>query len=275
MTTKGTRMFRLHDSTRRQICTAAFICLCLLPTIGVCGWTIARHLPWDRQAEAARLSGELGVAVSIESTAHTLPGVVRYTGLKLTDPETGTPLLYCGEVEATWTSMTDSQGQTHPAIFLAARRVESAATAWPRLKDVLRRSLECQGAPACGSRPEVEVRATADAWTLHDGNQSQLLVNVIGGIGLSPAPMPKGVQAQLDFQLAGNSAKPLVQMRLVRNRGAAPPVYRSYFRTELADLPQSVAALIQTMQPIDGMQVPAARPAGELAHRTPADGTMK
>lgn len=263
-------MSRLHDSTRRQICKAAFTWLCLLPTIGVCGWTIARRLPLDRQAEEARLSGELGVAVSIQSMAHTLPGVVRYTGLKLTDPETGAPLLSCGELEATWTTMTDSHGEIHPAVQLAARRVESAATAWPRLKEVLRRSLECQN-----GRPEVEVRATADAWTLDDGKQSQLLVNVSGGIGLNPAPPPKGVQALLDFQLAGDPTKSLVRIGLLRDRESAPPVYRYSCISESRDLPQSVAALVRSMQPIDGMRVPAAPSAAEMARRPPSDGAMK
>jgi hypothetical protein len=263
-------MFRLHDSTRRQICTAAFNCLCLLPTIGVCGWTIARHLPWDRQAEEARLSGEMGVTVSIQSMAHTLPGVVRYTGLKLTDPETGTLLLYCGELEATRTLMPDSRGESHPAIRLVARRVESGATAWPRLKEVLCRSLECQN-----GRPEVEVRATADAWTLHDGSQSQLLVNVVGGIGINPAPPPIGVQALLDFQVAGGPTSSLVEIGLLRDREAMPPVYRYYCRSESGEVPPSVAALIRSIQPTDGMPVPVARPGGELVLRPSPDRTMK
>ena len=146
-------MFRLHDNTRRQLCMAAFLGLCVLPTFAVGGWAIARRLPWNCQAEAARLSGELGVAVSIESMTHTLPGVVRYKGLKFSDPETGRELLRCGELEATWTSFTDSLGQ-RPAVVLEARQVESAGTAWERLEEVLRRRLECQS-----GRPEVEFRA--------------------------------------------------------------------------------------------------------------------
>ena len=34
-------MFRLHDSTRRQICVMLFMGLCALPTLGVAGWAIA------------------------------------------------------------------------------------------------------------------------------------------------------------------------------------------------------------------------------------------
>ena len=75
--------------------------------------------------------------------------------------------------------MTDSQGRTRPAIVLAAQQVESSASSWQRLKEMLRRSLECQI-----GRPEVEVRVTADTWTLREGNDVQVLENVEGGIGL-------------------------------------------------------------------------------------------
>ncbi len=207
-------MFPLYDHTRRQICMAAFLGLCALPTLAVTGWSIARQLPWHRQAEEERLGQELGLAVSIGSMQHTVPGVVRYKGLKLSDPETGKELFRCSELAATWTSMTDSHGQTRPAIVLAATRSESATSAWERLDEVLRRRLECQG-----GRPEIEVRVTADQWTLHDGNESQVLQAVEGGIGL----MPNGIQAQLAFRLPGVDSSQPVRMRIVRNRQISPP----------------------------------------------------
>ena len=206
-------MFPLYDHTRRQICTAAFLGLCVLPTLVVTGWSIARHLPWHKQAEEERLGQELGLAVSIESMEHALPGVMRYRGLKLTDPETGQELFRCSELAATWTSMTDSHGQTRPAIVLAAAQAESATSAWQRLDEVLRRRLECQG-----GRPEIEIRLTADSWTLHD-DQSQVLQAVEGGVGL----MPNGIQAQLAFQLPGANSPQPVRIRIVRNRQVSPP----------------------------------------------------
>jgi hypothetical protein len=192
----------------------AFLGLCVLPTLAVSGWGIARRLPWHRQAEEQRLGQELGLAVSIESMTHTLPGVVRYGGLRLTDPETGLELFRCAEMAVTWTSMTDSQGQTRPAIVLAATQAESTTGAWQRLNEVLRRRLECQG-----GRPEVEVRLTAEPWTLHDGAEPQVLQTVEGGVGL----MPNGIQAQLAFRLPGVTAAQPVRMRIVRNRQVSPP----------------------------------------------------
>ena len=187
-------MFRLYDSTRREICMAAFIGLCLLPTLGVCMGNRPAFALGPRERGGAAEHG-VGVAVSVESIAHTVPGVVRYTGLKLTDPETGLALLRCDELEATWTSMTDSQGQIRPAVEIAARNVESAAAAWPRLKEVLCRSLECQN-----GQPEVEVRATADAWKVHNGGESNLPRGRNGwNRRQSPAQRlssPNGVQAR-------------------------------------------------------------------------------
>ncbi len=207
-------MFPLHDRTRRQICMAAFLGLCVMPTLVVTGWSIARHLPWHKQAEEQRLSQELGLDVLIEAMKQTLPGVVRYTGVKLTDPETGQELFRCTELVATWTSMTDSSGQTRPAIVLAAKQAESAIRGWERLHEVLRRRLECHG-----GRPEIEFRATADQWTLHNGDESQVFQAVEGGVGL----MPNGIQAQMAFRLPGiNSSRP-VRMRIVRNRQVSPP----------------------------------------------------
>jgi len=207
-------MFPLYDHTRRQICMAAFLGLCVLPTLAVTAWSIARRLPWHKQAEEQRLSQELGLDVAIESMKHEQPGVVRYAGLKLTDPETGQKLFGCTEVAATWTSMTDSHGQTRPAIKLAVTQAESATSGWERLYEVLRRRLECQG-----GRPETEVRVTADRWTLHSGDASQVLQDIEGGIGL----MSNGIHAQLAFQLPGFHSPQPVRVWIDRNRQVSPP----------------------------------------------------
>ena len=222
-------MLPLYDHTRRQICTLAFVGLCVLPTVAITAGGIARRLPWHQQAEEKRLAQELGLDVSLKSMEHVQPGVVRYTGLKLGDPETGRELFRCLELVATWTSMTDAHGQTRPAIVLAATRSESPVGAWSRLNEVLRRRLECQG-----GRPEIEIRVTADQWNLHDdkgslvppmngsqipaGDESQIVLNVEGGIGLRE----NGIEAQWAFRLPGASSRP-VRMRVVRNRQVSPP----------------------------------------------------
>ena len=250
-------MFPLYDRTRRQICTAAFLGLCLLPTLAVAAASIARHLPWHKQAEAQRLSQELGLDVSIDAMEHTLPGVVRYTGLKLADPETGQELFRCAELAATWTSMTDSQGQTRPAIVLAATRAESATSAWQRLHEVLRRRLECQG-----GRPEIEVRATADQWTLDDGNDSQVLQVVEGAIGL----MPNGIQALWAFRLPEVNSPQPVRMRIVRNRQVSPPANAFEMDTGPTPVPCRLLATCLNGAQCVGAQLPFRGPCHRLQH---------
>ena len=66
---------------------------------------------------------------------------------------------------------------------------------------------------------------TADAWTLREGNDVQVLKNVKADIGRNRPPDPQGVQAQLAFRLATGPARPLVRMRIVRDRTIEPPVY--------------------------------------------------
>ncbi|MGO9114501.1 MAG: hypothetical protein ACLP9L_35235 [Thermoguttaceae bacterium] len=253
-------MFPLYDHTRRQICMAAFLALCVLPTLAVTSWSVARHLPWHKQAEEQRLSQELGLDVSIESMRHVEPGVVRYTGLKLTDPETGLKLFGCLELSATWTSMTDSQGQTRPAIVLAATQAESAASDWERLNEVLRRRLECQG-----GRPEIELRLTADQWALHNGNETQVLLAVKGGIGL----MPSGIQARLDFQLPGVNSPEPVQMGIVRNRQVSPPADGFEMHTGPSPVPCRLLATYVTEASALG---PNCRFSGDVSTYSTPDG---
>jgi hypothetical protein len=206
-------MFPLHDTTRRQICIAAFLGLCVLPTLAIAGLSISRRLPYHMHSEMERLGQELGLDVSIASMEHTLPGVVRYSGLKLSDPETGRELLSCARMDATWTTMTDKRGQTRPAVSLACEQVDSTSSDWGRLYEVLRRRLECQG-----GRPEIEIRVTADRWTLHDGPQTQVLEAVSGGVGFSD-----GIQAQLSFWLPEAHALHPVRVWILRNRQISPP----------------------------------------------------
>jgi hypothetical protein len=234
-------MFPLYDHTRRQICMATFLGLCVLPTLAIAGLSISRHLPWHKQFEAQRLGQELGVDVSIESIEHTLPGRVRYADVKLTDPETGRELFRCAELAATWTSMTDKHGETRPAIKLVCSQVESASGDWNRLYEILRRPLECQG-----GRPETELRVTADHWTLHDGTQTQVLDAVEGGLGFTD-----GIQARLDFRLPEIRTDQPLRMRIVRNRQISPPA--NEFDIDTGGCPIPVRLLASCLREVGGL----------------------
>ena len=148
--------------------------------------------------------------------------------------------------------MTDSHGQTRPAIVLAAAQAESATDGLQRLEQVLRRRLECQD-----GRPETEIRVTADQWTLRDGDELQVLQAVEGGVGL----MSTGIQAQLAFRLPGVDSSQPVRMWIARNRQVSPPKNEFHLdagpgsgpgrapATEPEKPPQSFAASIQGLVP--------------------------
>ena len=86
---------------------------------------------------------------------------------------------------------------------------------------------------------------TADQWALREGGNAQMLENVEGGIGL----MPEGIQAQLAFRAVTGPAKPLVRMRIVRDRRLSPPAYGFDLDTGGSNVPPSVATLVQILKP--------------------------
>jgi hypothetical protein len=50
----------MHDRTRRMLCRAGFLALCVLPTIGVFAWSSSRASLGHSTERAAELSRELG-----------------------------------------------------------------------------------------------------------------------------------------------------------------------------------------------------------------------
>ena len=93
-------MPQLHDRTRRKICIAAFFAVCVLPTCCLFAWGISRHNPWHASAYAQQLESYLGLNVTIDHVEHPLPGVIRYHGVRLCDPETGQVVAVFNRIEA-------------------------------------------------------------------------------------------------------------------------------------------------------------------------------
>ena len=120
-------MFRLHDTTRRRICLACFLGLCVVPTAIVLAWCAGRHLPGHVETEARKLSRAMGLSVSLESLDHLRPGTVLYGGLELTDPETGQTVLRCRVLEAAWKEIADQEGQARSSLMLIASQPEIEA----------------------------------------------------------------------------------------------------------------------------------------------------
>ena len=88
-------MFRLHQSTRRRICRTGFLTGCLAPLCALAVWGLVRHTPTHARQHELSLSQSLGLGVTVAGVKHPRPGVFRYTGLELSDAETGTLVAQC------------------------------------------------------------------------------------------------------------------------------------------------------------------------------------
>lgn len=123
-------MFQLYDRTRRRITLALFFVLCVTPTLAVSGWCFSRRLPAHVRGEARFLGWQLGMKVALEDVHYPRPGLVRYEGLVLSDPETGNRVLSCRVVEARWTT-SDALG-TPPSEKAASEQAGGTKDRQPR-----------------------------------------------------------------------------------------------------------------------------------------------
>jgi len=207
-------MFRLHDNTRRRICIAGFFALCVVPTVAVACWCLARHAPGHVAAEARRLGRQLGVKVSLGGVEHIRPGAVLYRSVELSDPETGRSFLRCRVLEAGWKKAANRQAHRADVLVLIASQPEIETDALDDLGRVLRKILRRRT-----GGPEFDVRLSAGEVTLHRGENSQTLTELYGGI----ETMASGTDAQIAFRLPGVRMAEPVRIRITRNRQTVPP----------------------------------------------------
>lgn len=145
-------MFQLHDNTRRWICLTGFFLFCILPALGGAVWCVFRNLPWADD-EAIILGRQLGMDVRLAGLKNIRPGVVRYEGFEIADPETGKSLLRCRRLEVQRKTITDGQGNVRPVIVLLPLQGEIEAAGIHKLGRLLERVMQGQtGRPAVDSR---------------------------------------------------------------------------------------------------------------------------
>ena len=226
-------MFQLYDRTRRQICIAAFFAFCVAPTVIVLACGVWRHLPWQVDREAERLSRQLGQKVSLEGVRHLRPGVVLYEGLELSDPETGQTVLRCRLLETNWERPTGQEGSCEASLTLIASQPEIEAAQldqfWQLVRRVLTRRAGC---------PRIDVRLTAGELTIRAGESSQTLTGVQGRI----RTLASGTRAEVDFRLAGVEMPEPARIRVNRNCQIDPPATGFELHTGGVALPCSLLA---------------------------------
>lgn len=227
-------MFHLHDSTRRWICVAAFLTLCVLPTVIVLVWGVSRRLPWYAQSEADRLGTHLGVKVALSAFSHPRPGVTVYEGLQLLDPETGCVLLDCRQLEAVRLE-PDGRGEAGAGAVLtltASQPVVDAAQLG-RTWQLLERVLACRS-----GWPKVDVRAACDNLVMKSGNRRWTLVEPEAAIGSEAT----GARAEVAFRLAGIEMSNKARFSATRDSRSRQPRTIFAIDTDGAPLPCSFMA---------------------------------
>jgi hypothetical protein len=226
-------MFQLHDRTRRRLTILAFCCLCALPTILVIGWGLWRRLPGHMDAEARRLSHQLGVKVTLEGIEHLRPGTVRYQGLTLVDSETGTTLVKCRRLEAGWRTSFNPNGEGELALVLTGWwpevHIGRLNQLWRVIENVLVRQSQF-------AKMRVQLDARQAALLLEDSSEG---LDRVRGLVQTTA---ERAQAELSFEMPGLEMAEPAQIRILRDRSVTPPTTALELSTGATPLPCSLLA---------------------------------
>jgi hypothetical protein len=214
----------MSDRTRRRLTLTLFAVLCLMPTLVVAAWGVSRHLPGHVRAEAQRLGWQLGMKVSIGAVAHPRPGVVRYEGLVLANPETDAEIARCLILEATCAG---------PLLTLRAVQPEINAAALEEFRRLVDRVLAGRAGPLDG-----RICFAAETMVIRSDRGPQTFSEVEGVV----ETRPQGTLATVEFRFPGQSA-PKTCLYVGRDRQQATPASFVKLDTEGNDLPCSVLAL--------------------------------
>ncbi len=90
----------ISETFERTFCRALFIALCVVPTVGLAGWTYYQRLPGHRQVCERSLARQLGLSVKLGEVEHTRPGGIRLTAVELREPETNRVVARAARVDA-------------------------------------------------------------------------------------------------------------------------------------------------------------------------------
>ena len=206
-------MARMHERTRRFICRAAFLLLCVAPTAIIAPWSIARSLPSHAAAETLQLRELLGLDVTVGRVTHPLPGVILFENVEVADPETGEFVAHLRSVE-----ITHSGTKT----LVEASQVELSGNGaehfWSLVDRRLRRGM---------SSPESQVYFSASELTWHGAETLQTFTDFGGRLG----PTKEGVEVDLKFRLAGQQLVDLASLRIERKLRDGRPSTHAQFNT--------------------------------------------
>lgn len=236
-------MPKFHDRTRRKICLAAFFALCIVPTIGLLAWGVSRQGSWHVAACAKRLSRQLALAVTIDRVEHPRPGVVRYVGVRVADPETDEMICFCRRILAYHKDVND---RPRPALVLIAEETEmrpgGADRVWRLLQRVMARRM---------SSDDVDVRLIVGTLVLRAdaSDEAAFLDDVRASLqtgddgGLAEFKFKIGEPAADKAGIVADDSRDPFQIIISRDRKATPPEFRFDVDTHGTPLPCDLLGL--------------------------------
>lgn len=201
----------MHERTRRYVCRLLFVACALLPTTIVAGWCAYRQSSWyaahQRSVWEATLFQWTGMQATIVNVRRTPEATTLLESVKFVDPDSQIDVASFRVVEIA----TLPQG-----IVARLSQPEIGKGQFLRLWDLLHERI------LKGQSPPLPVQIMTAELTLHADQQSQTFTEV----HCTLQPRETGLQAVIDFKLAGLSMPAPARVVIDRNRQTAPPTTR-------------------------------------------------
>ena len=220
----GTRMFSLHETTKIYLCRAAFVALCIVPTLAVLARSAIVHLPGYTREHERAIAAELGLHAQLAKASSPRPGTMLYESLELSDPETRQPLARLPWVEVRTVGSVVHVKLPFPVMINGTRLDALGRTA----RDAAR-----QG------RSWRDVRLRAQNLTVHLGDGDQSFTDLDGHIETTD----EHARFKLNFRrsvVGERSAEP-AEIEFVRQGRSTTPSGFFQLTTGPAPLPCSLA----------------------------------
>lgn len=225
-----TRMFVMHNRTRRLLCRIGFLTLCVVPTLLVAGLICVvrcpMYLAYQKSACERSLSDGLGLIISIDSIKYPVRGVMELEGVELADPETGDRIARMRRIEA---------GRNGNELVLLASQPEIHAERiwhlWEVLHDRVLRGHRSS---------ELRAQIVAGKVTIHQADG--VGASTLTGVRCRLEPTTEGPRATIEFRdIARQTAEP-ARLQVTRDRQVSPPATRWELHTGANALPCALLA---------------------------------
>ena len=261
-------MFRLSDSTRRNITLGLFFAFCVVPTVIVAALVAWQNRPGHVEAEADRLERLLGREVTLHDVQHPRPNETVYHNLTVSDPESGKPLFYCRRLQAATRHVKEKQGQRKPCLTLVASQARVDAD---ELKQFLRLVDRLLSGGTSWSGIDLKIAVAGELALFEESSLTTHGVPpILTDLGGRITSNPQGALAEIWFRLAEHQMPDLIWISVHRDRQRALPETHLQISTGKSQLPMPVLALgLKEFEHLG----PECRFRGDLVSRQTVDGT--